>query len=67
MNEVKVGNEMDSILGLFNQGYKVDEEMNLEVDENTADILLDNIESSIDNLNDNKKLYINKNFILGGL
>lgn len=52
MNEVKVGNEMDSILGLFNQGYKVDEEMNLEVDENTADILLDNIESSIDNLND---------------
>ena len=51
MNEVKVGNEMDSILGLFNQGYKVDEEMNLEVDENTADILLDNIESSIDNLN----------------
>lgn len=52
MNEIKVGNEMDSILGLFNQGYKVDEEMNLEVDESTADILLDNIENSIDNLND---------------
>lgn len=53
MNEVKVGNEMDSILGLFNQGYKVDEEMDLEVDENTADILLDNIESSIDSSIDN--------------
>lgn len=52
MNEIKVGNEMDSIFGLFNQGYKVDEEMNLEVDESTADILLDNIENSIDNLND---------------
>ena len=54
IKEVKIGNEVDEVFSIFNEAYKVENEMNLDTDNEKVESLLSDLESGIDGL---KKKY----------